>query len=68
MIKGRKLTVSERKILKKNKINDPENYLYLKIDVVDSDGNKSTSHFRDKEKYLVVRNKETNKEIRCLCY
>lgn len=68
MMKGRKLSVAERKILKKNKISDPENYLYLKIDVVDVDGNKSTSHFRDKEKYLVVRNKETNEEKRCLCF
>lgn len=67
MMKGKRLTIEQRKILKRNKIVDSENWVYLRQEVVDVDGNKSASHFRDKNIFIIVRNKNTNEERRCLC-
>jgi len=35
--------------------------------IVDNEGYKATSRIRDKETYLIIRNKETNEEKHCLC-
>jgi len=67
MIKGKRLTIQQCKVLKRNKIIDYENWVYIKTEVVDSNGNKCTSRFRDKEMYMIIRNKNTNEEKRCLC-
>jgi len=67
MIKGKRLTIQQCKILKRNKITDYNNWLYLKTEVVDNEGYKATSRIRDKETYLIIRNKETNEEKHCLC-
>ena len=67
MRNGKKLTIQQCKVLKRNKIIDYDNWLYLKTEVVDNEGNKCASRFRDKETYIIIRNKNTNEEKRCLC-
>lgn len=58
-IRGKKLTVSQKNILVKNGINEPDDYLYVKIETVNLNGDKHLTQDCPKIEKLVVIHRET---------
>ena len=61
---GKKLTRTQRNILSNNGIKDLENWLYIKQETVDADGNKSAALNRNKTVIMIVENINTGEQRR----
>lgn len=59
MKRGKKLTFAQRNILTQNKITDPDDYLYLKMETVSDDGDKHLKQNSSKIQRIVVIHKES---------
>lgn len=58
-IRGKKLTVSQRRILINNGIKEPDDYLYVKTETVNLNGGKRLNQNCPKIDKLVIIHRET---------
>lgn len=58
-IRGKKLTVSQKNILKNNGISQPDDYLYIKMETVNLGGGRRLTQGCPKVENMVVIHRET---------
>lgn len=62
MAKGKKLSYTQREIMKRNGIKDCSDWLYVKQETTNEDGTKNLSLKSNKISLMVVRNVVTGEE------
>lgn len=65
MVKGKKPTAEQRKVLVKNGY-DPHEWIYISQKVEGDSGYRRLGKYEDKTTYLIFRNRFTNEELK-LC-
>jgi hypothetical protein len=62
-VNGKKPTSTQRKVLTRNGVPDPENYLYVGIRHVDTAGYRHPGKTTESAQTMVFRHRETGQEV-----